>query len=620
VGQVLAAGDMLGHAIAGNNTIYDLAIGAPFETSSTGAVYVIAGRSSNSFPATLNLTVDANARYGGVDPGDQAGRSLQITQIDRDRYADLLIGAPKADGPGNGRPDAGEIYTIWGAASIASRSLASADMLIVGAAAGYQEGTQIAFGDVNRDGTGDFVSLAPGAGSAGELHLFNGRSRASWGPGIDLLFTPEDRRVFGDPAHGVLQTAVIVDMTGEGFDDVAGGYPADGEGYLQIGHSLGVVVTEAPLSHTINPDVMAAFTAAADASPAPGVQWQVSNDGTTWTNIPGATQTNFSFLAHASDNGKRYRAVFTNSVNSAASSAALLNVRATAVLARRVDFNGDRASDLAVWRPSTGTFYSLAAGARQWGVASQGDKPFAADMDGDGIVDYVIWRPTDGTWYWLSSGTGFDATKAGSRSWGVADQGDVPLLGDLDGDKKSDIVVWRPGNGTFYWLTSSTNYAVARSVPWGSGSVGDQPMLGDLDGDGKADLIVWRPSTGMWYWLTSSSNYAAGFAVQFGSGSVGDKPLLGDIDGDGRDDVVVWRPGNGTFYWLNSSNGQMGSKEWGTGSLQDVPMLPDFDGDGRADFTVWRPGNGTWYWLTSSSSYQSGFAVPYGGAGDVPIK
>ena len=36
------------------------------------------------------------------------------------------------------------------------------------------------------------------------------------------------------------------------------------------------------------------------------------------------------------------------------------------------------------------------------------------------------------------------------------------------------------------------------------GSYGDIPRLGDMDGDGKVDLLVWRPSGGVWYWLTSS--------------------------------------------------------------------------------------------------------------------
>jgi len=42
------------------------------------------------------------------------------------------------------------------------------------------------------------------------------------------------------------------------------------------------------------------------------VQWQVSSDGgSTWNDIPGATTSNLSFTATSSDNGKRYKAIFT---------------------------------------------------------------------------------------------------------------------------------------------------------------------------------------------------------------------------------------------------------------------------------------------------------------------
>jgi hypothetical protein len=41
--------------------------------------------------------------------------------------------------------------------------------------------------------------------------------------------------------------------------------------------------------------------------------------------------------------------------------------------------------------------------------------------------------------------------------------------------------------------------------------VGDTPLVGDVDGDGKSDLITWHQGTDEFHWLTSSSgyNYAA---------------------------------------------------------------------------------------------------------------
>src|SRR5678815_2410375 len=55
------------------------------------------------------------------------------------------------------------------------------------------------------------------------------------------------------------------------------------------------------------------FSAAASGSPSPTVQWQVSTDnGTTFNDIAGATSGTYSFSASAADNGREYRARFSN--------------------------------------------------------------------------------------------------------------------------------------------------------------------------------------------------------------------------------------------------------------------------------------------------------------------
>ena len=304
------------------------------------------------------------------------------------------------------------------------------------------------------------------------------------------------------------------------------------------------------------------------------------------------------------------------------------------------DLDGDGSGDLTVWRPADGTWYwatsssgfdDTAARAKTWGSTALGDVPFLADIDGDAIEDLVVWRASSGTWFWLLSSSGYDYAGAGSKQWGASALGDIPMLGDMDGDGRADLVIWRPINGTFYWLTSSSgySYSFARGVQWGNQNEGDKPMLGDFDGDGLQDLVVWRASTGTWFWLPSSSGYSypSARSVQWGSAAEGDVVFTGDLDGDARSELIVWRPGSGTWFWLTSANGygyaQQRMQAWGNAALGDVPAIGDFDGDRSVDLAVWRRSTGTWYWLTSSSGFApaAARAKQWGSqaAGDVPI-
>ena len=151
----------------------------------------------------------------------------------------------------------------------------------------------------------------------------------------------------------------------------------------------GPSVTTHPSSLTRKAGKSAAFSAAATGSPAPAVRWQVgTTSGGPWTNVAGATSTTLTFAATAADNGKWFRAVFTNGVGQAASNAASLTVRSVS----GSDFNGDGTTDLAVYRPATGEWFLRNQPTIVFG--GPGHVPVAGDYNGDGTTDVAMYQPS----------------------------------------------------------------------------------------------------------------------------------------------------------------------------------------------------------------------------------
>ncbi|HVF30057.1 MAG TPA: glycoside hydrolase domain-containing protein [Pyrinomonadaceae bacterium] len=267
---------------------------------------------------------------------------------------------------------------------------------------------------------------------------------------------------------------------------------------------------------------------------------------------------------------------------------------------RVADFDGDRKTDISVFRPDTGVWYiqrSNGTGYTIVGFGTNGDRPAPGDFDGDGKTDMTVFRPSDGVWHMLGKAFFYTARGFGST-------GDIPAPADFNGDGRADLAVFRPSTGVWY-IANSDSQGTFTIVQFGVN--GDKPVTGDYDGDGKADIAVWRPSTGVWYVLRSSDG---GFmAVSWGIAT--DQPAQGDYDGDGKTDFAVLR--DGVWYILQST---AGFNQFYFGVPGDIPVTGNFDGDNKDDAAVFRPSNGTWYLLQSTNGV---LVAQFGVGGDRPI-
>ena len=261
-------------------------------------------------------------------------------------------------------------------------------------------------------------------------------------------------------------------------------------------------------------------------------------------------------------------------------------------------------ADLAIWRPSTGTWWVLggpgsAQTTQAWGLPT--DIPVPGDYDGDGKTDFSVFRPSTGEWYVINS-----SNLAWSVwQWGVST--DILVPADYDGDGKTDRGVFRPSNANWYIIRSSDG-------AWFQPQFGlstDTPAAADYDGDGKADIGVWRGASPSTFYVLRSGN---GQLQTAQLGQSGDVPVSTDYDGDGKADFALRRGAD--WIILNSSNGQAQTVTWQQAG--DKAVQNDYDGDGKVDIATWRDSNGTWY-IRQSASGNSLRQQAWGQSGDVPV-
>jgi hypothetical protein len=176
-----------------------------------------------------------------------------------------------------------------------------------------------------------------------------------------------------------------------------------------------------------------------------------------------------------------------------------------------------------------------------------------------------------------------------SYRWGRA--GDLPVVGDWDGDGTQTVGVVRPS------AARDSNHLLLRNsdgsvLDFWYGRHGDRLVVGDWDANG-----TWTPAAvraGVWSIRNTNSTGPADTTVTFGG--AGDNYLAGDWDGDGDFTPGVQRKGT---FWLRNTGGSGPSEiRVRFGRPTDAGFAGDWNGNG-----TWTPGilrAGTRWYLKDS--------------------
>jgi len=237
------------------------------------------------------------------------------------------------------------------------------------------------------------------------------------------------------------------------------------------------------------------------------------------------------------------------------------------------DFNGDGKDDIIYFHrgetsdPKFGDVYVALSTGTNFGVKQQWqsyfsvkqETPQVGDVNGDGKDDILTFikstqsgSGSGDVYVALSDGSAFGSGAKWHDYFGLG--GEVPDVGDFNGDGKDDIIVFvrsvKPGAGAgdvYVSLSTGTNFGSATTWHNFFCLGNEYPGVGDFDGDGKQDVITFIRDTksspndgGVYVTLSNGTTFGGGIYVIGGFASDGGAVCVGDFTGDGYDDIVAF--------------------------------------------------------------------------------
>ena len=243
-----------------------------------------------------------------------------------------------------------------------------------------------------------------------------------------------------------------------------------------------------------------------------------------------------------------------------------------------------------------GNWYMDYSGDGQF-ISATGDKyiPYGAtgwtqlvgDWNGDGKSEIGIYK--DGLWYIDYGGSGVIDTNTRYYSFGGA--GWIPLVGDWNADKKDEIGIYQ--NGNWYLDNNGNGVWDAGDLNYGFGTTGWTPVTGKWTSDGSTKIGIYNG--GNWY---IDFNGDGQFIPATGDryipyGASGWTQLVGDWNGDGTSEIGIFKDGLWYIDYGGSGVIDANTRYYSFGGSGWTPLIGDWNADTKDEIGVYQ--NGNWY-------------------------
>jgi len=247
------------------------------------------------------------------------------------------------------------------------------------------------------------------------------------------------------------------------------------------------------------------------------------------------------------------------------------------------------------------------------------------DVNGDGYEDAISARK--GKWEVALSETytnpaGREVRHFGKKvTWAgrfIAGPGNsmkngIYMVGDLNGDSKTDIAIFEEKTGNWEFAISKRNAFETIDVAIsGFGTHGNQPFLKDVNGDSRSDAIIY--DAGTWkVCLNKGNSFDVPRTFISGFGSASAQTFIADVNGDGKGDAVYYENGN-IYVALSDGLNFISPAPWLTGITATEVIFGDASGDNIEDVILFHmrdaEGRNSGKWEICQSNGNNAFAKP----------